>query len=108
MVPVSIVQRIVQGGVTANTGRTTAAVVNSLPKAWIITSNTGIGMFTGAHLHLLVNHAPIFGSVFACLLLIASYFVAPDIMRRTALIILIVTAIAGVLADKTGEPAEDA
>ena len=65
-------------------------------------------MFTGAHLHLLVNHAPIFGSVFACLLLIASYFVAPDIMRRTALIILIVTAIAGVLADKTGEPAEDA
>ena len=86
----------------------TAAVVNSLPKAWIITSNTGIGMFTGAHLHLLVNHAPIFGSVFACLLLIASYFVAPDIMRRTALIILIVTAIAGVLADKTGEPAEDA
>jgi uncharacterized membrane protein len=65
-------------------------------------------MFTGAHLHLLVNHAPIFGSVFACLLLIASYVVAPEIMRRTAFIILIVTAIAGVLADKTGEPAEDA
>ena len=65
-------------------------------------------MFTGAHLHLLVNHAPIFGSVFACLLLIASYFVAPDVMRRTAFIVLIATAIAGVLADKTGEPAEDA
>lgn len=65
-------------------------------------------MFSGAHLHLLVNHAPIFGCVFAFLLLVASYFAAPDIFRRTAFVILIITAIAGLLADKTGEPAEDA
>lgn len=65
-------------------------------------------MFSGAHLHLLVNHAPIFGCVFAFVLLAASYFFAPDVLRRTAFIILVVTAIAGILADKTGEPAEDA
>jgi len=65
-------------------------------------------MFTGAHYHLLVNHAPIFGCVFAFALLVASYFTAPDVFRRTAFVVLVVTAIAGVLADKTGEPAEDA
>jgi uncharacterized membrane protein len=65
-------------------------------------------MFSGAHLHLLVNHAPIFGAIFATILLIISYFAAPAVMRRMAFAILIVTAIAGVLADKTGEPAEDA
>lgn len=65
-------------------------------------------MFSGAHLHLLVNHAPIFGCVFAFVLLVASYFAAPDVLRRTAFLVLVVTAISGVLADQTGEPAEDA
>lgn len=65
-------------------------------------------MFSGAHLHLLVNHAPIFLSIFACALFILSYFAAPQAMRRTALVVLVFAAIAGVLADKTGEPAEDA
>ena len=65
-------------------------------------------MFSGAHLHLLVNHAPIFGALFATALLIISYFAAPTIMRRMALVILIVTAIGAVFANKTGEPAEDA
>lgn len=65
-------------------------------------------MFSGAHLHLLVNHAPIFGALFATALFIVSYFAAATVLRRTAFVILIATAIAGVLADKTGEPAEDA
>jgi uncharacterized membrane protein len=65
-------------------------------------------MFTGAHFHLLVNHAPIFGSFFALALLIASFFTAPDNFRRTAFVILIATAIAGVMADKSGDAAEDA
>jgi hypothetical protein len=39
-------------------------------------------MFTGAHLHLLVNHAPIFGSLFALALLIASYFTSAHTFRR--------------------------
>ncbi|HEX6576264.1 MAG TPA: hypothetical protein VF042_14955 [Gemmatimonadaceae bacterium] len=65
-------------------------------------------MFSGAHLHLLVNHAPIFGALFGTALLILSLFAARDVLRRLAFVFLIVTAIAGVLADKTGEPAEDA
>jgi uncharacterized membrane protein len=64
--------------------------------------------FSGVHLHLLVNHAPILGSLFALALLVASFFVAPDVLRRTALIVLIFTGIAAFAADQTGEPAEDA
>jgi hypothetical protein len=71
-------------------------------------ANQKLSMFSGAHLHLLVNHAPIFGALFATILLIVSYFAAPTVMRRTAFVVLIATAVAGVLADKTGEPAEDA
>jgi MYXO-CTERM domain-containing protein len=65
-------------------------------------------MFSGAHLHLLVNHAPIFGSLFALGLLVVSYFTATDVLRRTAFVVLIATAIAGVAADLSGDPAKDA
>lgn len=63
---------------------------------------------TGVHLHLLVNHAPIFGAVFALALFLASYRWAPDVLRRTAFVLLIFTGFAGVAADLTGQPAEDA
>ena len=65
-------------------------------------------MFTGAHIHLLVNHVPILGSLFALGLLVASYLWAPDVLRRTAFVVLLGTAIAGVVADQTGDAAEDA
>lgn len=65
-------------------------------------------MFSGAHLHLLVNHAPIFGSLVALALLVVSYFTAADVLRRTAFAVLIGTALAGVTADLSGDPAEDA
>ena len=65
-------------------------------------------MFTGAHLHLLVNHAPIFGSLFALALLIVSYFTSAEVLRRAALVVLVATAIAGAAANLSGEPAEDA
>lgn len=65
-------------------------------------------MFSGAHLHLIANHAPIFGSLFALALLIASYFAAPDVLRRTAFVVLIATAIAAATADLSGNAAEDA
>jgi hypothetical protein len=60
---------------------------------------------TGVHLHLLVNHAPIFGSVFALVLFLASYVWAPDVLRRTAFVFLIFTGLAGAASDLTGEPA---
>jgi hypothetical protein len=63
---------------------------------------------TGVHLHLLVNHAPIFGGIFALLLFLASYRWAPDTLRRTAFVVLIFTGLTGVVSDLTGEPAEDA
>lgn len=63
---------------------------------------------TGVHLHLLVNHAPIFGALFALALLAASFIWAPDVLRRTALVAFAVTGIAGAIANFTGEPAEDA
>jgi hypothetical protein len=65
-------------------------------------------MLTGAHLHLLVNHAPIFGCLFAFALLIVSYFAAPDTLRRAALVVLVVSAIAGNAADLSGDAAQDA
>ena len=65
-------------------------------------------MLSGAHLHLLVNHAPLFGAIFALVLLMASFLWAPDVLRRTALAVLIFTALAAVVADLSGDPAEDA
>lgn len=62
---------------------------------------------TGAHLHLLVNHVPILGALFALALLAASYVWAPEVLRRTALVVLVGTGIAGAVANFTGEPAED-
>lgn len=63
---------------------------------------------SGAHLHLLVNHAPILGSLFALALLAASFVWAPEVLRRTALVVLVGVGVAGAAANYTGEPAEDA
>lgn len=65
-------------------------------------------MISGAHLHLLVNHAPVFGALFALALLAASFIWAPDVLRRAALVVLVGTAIAAFVADQSGDPAEDA
>lgn len=62
----------------------------------------------GAHLHLLVNHAPILGSIFALVLLLMSFFVARDTLRRTALVVLVGSGVAAAIANYSGEPAEDA
>jgi uncharacterized membrane protein len=62
-------------------------------------------MLTGAHLHLIINHAPIFGSLFALAFLLVSFFIAPDIFRRTALVFLIFTGLAATAAKFTGEAA---
>ncbi len=65
-------------------------------------------LFSGAHFHLLINHAPLFGSIFALALLVVSFFLAPQVLRRTALVVLICTGIAGVASDLSGQSAEDA
>jgi hypothetical protein len=65
-------------------------------------------MISGVHLHLLVNHAPLFGALFALALLAASFIWAPDVLRRAALICLVGAAVAAFVADQSGDPAEDA
>ncbi|HET9449301.1 MAG TPA: hypothetical protein VFO83_00375 [Aggregicoccus sp.] len=64
--------------------------------------------FSGVHLHLLVNHAPILGAFFALVLLLVSLVAAPDVLRRTAFVVLVATGIAAALANFSGEPAEEA
>jgi hypothetical protein len=55
-----------------------------------------------------VNHASLFGTLFALALLAASFLFAPDALRRAALVALIFSGFAGAAAYLTGEPAEDA
>ncbi len=62
-------------------------------------------LISGAHPHLLVNHVPIMGAFFALGLLAAAYFWAPDVLRRTAFVVLMVTALAAVASDLSGDPA---
>lgn len=65
-------------------------------------------LFSGAHLHLIINHAPILGSFFALALLLASFLFTTDVLRRTALVVLIGSAIAAAAANFSGDAAEDA
>jgi hypothetical protein len=60
------------------------------------------------HLHLLVNHAPVFGSVFAALLLVWALVRRSSDVRRIALAGAVVVGLAAVPAYFTGEPAEKA
>lgn len=67
-------------------------------------------MFSGAHLHLLANHAPIFGALFALATLLVSFFwvSASDVLRRVALLFLVFTGLAAAAANLSGDAAEDA
>ena len=65
-------------------------------------------LLAGAHPHLLVNHVPILGAFFALGLLVASYFVGGDVLRRTGFAFLIVTALAAGASDLSGDPAVEA
>ena len=67
-------------------------------------------MFSGAHLHLLANHAPIFGSLFALAAVLVSFFwvSASDVLRRVALLFLIFAGLAAMVANLSGDAAEDA
>ena len=62
---------------------------------------------TGVHLHLLVNHVPILGAIFAFVLLLAAVRFNQLAMQRTALALLVVVGVAAAAAKYSGEPAED-
>jgi uncharacterized membrane protein len=60
------------------------------------------------HLHLLLNHVPVIGAVFAVLVLGAAVLRRNDEWLKVALAIFVVSAAAGAVVYLTGEPAEEA
>ena len=59
----------------------------------------------GPHLHLLVNHLPVAGSLGSTLLLLVALFVRSSAARRMALLALLLTGLATLPAYFTGEGA---
>jgi len=60
-----------------------------------------------AHLHLLVNHLPILGTLFGLLLGIYGAIRRQPPVVRAAFLALIVSGVAGLVAKETGEDAEE-
>ena len=60
-----------------------------------------------AHLHMVVNHFPIIGTIFGIGILIAGIFLNNSSVKNTAYILFIIAAIFGALSMGTGEGAEE-
>jgi hypothetical protein len=60
------------------------------------------------HLHLILNHAPVFGELFAALLLLTAAGLRSTTLLRTALAIVILTALGAIPVFFTGRAAADA
>ncbi len=61
----------------------------------------------GAHLHLVVNHLPVFGVAFGALALLWSIVRKSSEMRWAAILLFIFAAIMGWISSETGESAEE-
>lgn len=59
-----------------------------------------------AHLHMLVNHFPIIGSIFGLGILITGLTLRNDILKNTAYVLFIISAVFGFFSMSTGEGAE--
>jgi hypothetical protein len=62
-------------------------------------------MFSGAHPHLILNHAPVVGSVFALLLMCWGFWRKSDEVKRAALGAAVAVALLTIPTYLTGEPA---
>ena len=62
-------------------------------------------MFSGAHPHLILNHAPVMGSVFALLLMAWGFWRRSDDVKRAALGAALLVALLTIPVYLTGEPA---
>lgn len=60
-----------------------------------------------SHLHLIVNHLPVLGILFALLLLAVGLLKGSEDLQKAALTAFILTGICAVVAYLTGEPAEE-
>ncbi len=61
----------------------------------------------GAHIHLLINHMPIAGTIFGFLVLLGGYLFKSYTVRRTALGVFIIAALMAVPSYLSGEGAEE-
>jgi uncharacterized membrane protein len=61
----------------------------------------------GAHLHLMLNHIPLLGTIFGLPVLIAGLVLKNHVLRNAGLIILVMAAIFAIPVYLTGEPAEE-
>lgn len=61
----------------------------------------------GAHIHLLLNHIPILGSIFATPLFAYALIRQSDELKRLSLVILFLTALVTIPVFLSGEPAEE-
>jgi uncharacterized membrane protein len=60
-----------------------------------------------AHLHMIVNHFPIIGTIFGLVILIAGLFLRNNSVKNTAYILFIICAIFSFASMYTGEGAEE-
>ncbi|MCC3160366.1 hypothetical protein LJ737_24230 [Hymenobacter sp. 15J16-1T3B] len=61
----------------------------------------------GAHLHLLLNHTPILGSLFGLVLLLVALVRRQPVLVKAGLIVLLVAAALAIPTNMTGEGAEE-
>ncbi len=60
-----------------------------------------------AHLHMVVNHFPIIGTILAIGILIAGLVLKNSTIRNTSYFVFIIAAVFGILSMSTGEGAEE-
>ena len=60
------------------------------------------------HLHLLITHLPVFGSILGALVLVHGLWTRTNQTKNAAYFVFILSAIGAVIAYLTGEPAEEA
>ncbi|MFV8392170.1 hypothetical protein [Flavobacterium sp. LB2P6] len=60
-----------------------------------------------AHLHMVVNHFPIIGTIFGIGILVTGLLLKNNSVINTAYVLFIITAIFGILSMSTGEGAEE-
>jgi uncharacterized membrane protein len=63
---------------------------------------------TGAHIHLIVNHVPISGMIFALPLLIAAHWRKSPALAAAGLWAVVASGLVAAISYFSGEPAEDA
>ena len=60
-----------------------------------------------AHIHLMLNHVPLFGAVAVTILLVVALFLRQQGVARAGLVVALLTALVAVVVYLTGEPAEE-